>query len=188
VAKIVEVEWVEEEINPPNLVVTAKGEVPTAGYTKPVLDRVSYVNPPQDGIQDYHLKATPPSGVAATVLSQVKATDRWKGYTQEAPWIKGIRVHGVCDGIVVKMFAAASAGKPGSHERTFEGTAKNGNVQDALDDALKQLDKALAEGGVADAQATWKISGVTGQRGGITGSRTAKVTITATRSPDWSQQ
>ena len=52
-------------------------------------------------------------------------------------------------------------------------------------DALKQLDKALGEGGVADALATWTIIGVTGQRGGIDWLHTVKETITATRSPEW---
>ncbi len=183
VAKILDVEYVEEEIKPPNLVVTATGEVPTAGYQKPTLERVTYVVPPSDGIQDYFLRATPPSGVAAQVISKVKATDTWKGYTEKAPWIKGIRVHGASDGVIVKMFS----GEPAAAERTFEGQSDDGQLQAALDGALMQLDKALGEGGVADAMSTWTITKVTGQRGSIAGVRSVKVTITATRTPAWGE-
>ena len=61
-------------------------------------------------------------------------------------------------------------------------------VQGALDNALEQLDKALPEGGVRDAMATWKVAAMTGQRGGIAGLRTVKVTITAVRSPEWQKK
>ena len=185
VAKILDAEYVAEKIQPPNLLVTATGEVPKAGYTKPTLIRVSYVTPPADGIQDYFLLATPPSGPAADVVSKVTARDRWKGFTDEAPWIKGIRVHGVGDGIVVRMFSGATTDDQEENVRRFEGQSNDGKLQAALDDALSQLDKALGEGGVADALATWTITGVTGQRGSIAGLRTVTVTITATRSPEW---
>lgn len=105
VKKILKVEYVIEKINPPNLVVTAMGEVPTGGFEKVKLVRVVYITPPEDGIQDYILFALPPSGPAAQVISQVEAKDTWSGYAKEAPWIKGIRVHGVDHGVVVKMFS-----------------------------------------------------------------------------------
>ena len=70
-------------------------------------------------------------------------------------------------------------------ERTFEGESKEGKFQDALDRAVAELGKALGDGGVSDAQAAWKIAAVTGVSGGITGARSVKVTITATRTPDW---
>lgn len=187
VGKIVGVEYAVEKINPPNLVVTATGEVPTAGYQKPALERVSYVDPPADGIQDYFLRATPPSEVADQVVSKVKATDTWKGYTEEAPWIKGIRVHGTGDGVMVKMFSGEPADEKGKNQRAFEGQSNDGQLQAALDEALTQLDKALGEGGVADAMATWTITKVTGQRGGIAGLHSVKVTITATRTPPWGE-
>ncbi|MBM3997920.1 MAG: hypothetical protein FJ297_00005 [Planctomycetes bacterium] len=105
VKKILKVEYVEEEINPPNLVVTVTGEVPTGGFNKAKLVRVTYVTPPEDGIQDYILFAVPPTGPVIQVISQVEAKDTWKGYTKEGPWIKGLRVHGVDDGVVVKLFS-----------------------------------------------------------------------------------
>ena len=103
IKKILKVAFAIEEIAPPNLVVTVSGQVPTGGYEKAKLVRVVYATPPDDGIQDYVLFAVPPSGFATQVISEVKAADRWKGYEKEAPWLKGIRVHGVDDGVVVKM-------------------------------------------------------------------------------------
>ena len=62
---------------PPNLYVKAIGEVPTGGYTNVKLERAIYVTPPKDGIQDYFLKAVPPSGPAIAVISQVESIDLW---------------------------------------------------------------------------------------------------------------
>ena len=82
------------------LSVLAVGEVPTGGWTKATLTRVTYVKQPEDGIQDYTLRATPPSGPATQVISQVKANDTWP----ELPaWVKGVRIHGAGDGVLVKM-------------------------------------------------------------------------------------
>jgi len=104
VSKILKVEHEEQETAPPNLVVRATGQVSSGGYAKPTLLRATYVTPPTDGIQDYFLVAIPPSDPAIQVISEVKASDTWKGFRKEAPWIKGIRVHGVGEGIGVKMF------------------------------------------------------------------------------------
>ena len=103
VARILKVEVLIQESAPPNLVVSAIGRVPTGGYSNATLVRAVYTKPPADGIQDYFLLATPPSGIATQVLSQVSATDTWPAYTRAAPWLKGIRVHGVGEGVVVKM-------------------------------------------------------------------------------------
>ena len=107
VKKILDVKYAIQTINPPNLVVTAEGQVSTGGFDKDKVQllRVIYAVPPADGIQDYFLVAVPPSGPVTQVISTVTATDTWKGYTKEAPWLKGIRVHGIEDGIVVKMIA-----------------------------------------------------------------------------------
>src|SRR5262245_34600147 len=59
------------EMSKDALTVTAVGEVPTSGYTKPTLTRVTYIKVPDDGIQDYTLRAIAPDGVAAQVISQV---------------------------------------------------------------------------------------------------------------------
>src|ERR1700677_2588933 len=94
VAKILKVELAEQDIEPPNLIVTVTGQVNTGGYTKPRLVRAIYAKPPEDGIQDYFLMAVPPDGIAAQIISEVKASDTWKSFTKEAPWLKGVRIHG----------------------------------------------------------------------------------------------
>jgi hypothetical protein len=82
------------------LTVTVVGEVPTGGYTKPTLTRVTYFRMPDDGIQDYTFQAMPPEGVAAQVISQVTATDKWPALPK---WVKGVRIHGAGQGVLVKM-------------------------------------------------------------------------------------
>jgi hypothetical protein len=75
--------------------------------------------------------------------------------------------------------------KKGGSERYYLGQASDGKLQDALDDALKQLGQDLPEGNVSDASATWRLLDVAGELGGITGARTIKVNIAATRTPPW---
>lgn len=101
--KTLKVEYAAGEIDAANLVVTVTAEVPTGGFEDVKLVRVTYKTPPKDGIQDYILLGVRPTSVVAQVISQVKATDTWD-WTKEAPWITGIRVHGIDDGVVVKMF------------------------------------------------------------------------------------
>lgn len=84
------------------LQVTAVGEVPTGGYSKGTLTRVTYIKQPEDGIQDYTLRATPPAGPATQVISQIKASDTWPALPD---WVKGIRIHGAGDGVLVKMIS-----------------------------------------------------------------------------------
>jgi hypothetical protein len=83
-----------------SLTVMASGEVPTAGFTGPTLTRVTYIKQPADGIQDYTFRAVPPDGVAAQVISHVEASDTWKDMPA---WVKGVRIHGAGDGVLVKM-------------------------------------------------------------------------------------
>jgi hypothetical protein len=118
VTEIIKVDYALEKIRPPNLVVTAVGKVNTGGWTNVQLVRVTYVMAPEDGIQDYILFAVPPSGPAPQVISEVKATNRWERYTEEAPWIKGIRVHGIDKGVLTKMLDSAgqSAGEKPSKD------------------------------------------------------------------------
>ncbi len=83
-----------------SLTVTAVGQVPTGGYTRPTLTRVNYIRRPPDGIQDYTFQATPPAGPATQVISEVKASDTWPAMPA---WLKGVRIRGVGDGVLVKM-------------------------------------------------------------------------------------
>jgi hypothetical protein len=103
VKTILKVEFAIQEIDPPNLVVYATGEVPTGGWSGAKLTRKKYDTPPADGIQDYTLTAVAPTGIVTQALSKVEARDTWSRYTVEAPWLKGVRVHGAGKGVVVKM-------------------------------------------------------------------------------------
>lgn len=84
----------------PQLIITASTTVPTGGY-KANLVRVTYIKQPDDGIQDYNLYLTKPSGFVTQVISEVKASDSIPA--ESAAWMKGVRVHGEGDGVVVKM-------------------------------------------------------------------------------------
>ena len=183
VGKILSVEYDIEKSNPPNLVVRATGQVPTSGYRDEQLVRAVYTKAPADGIQDYYLMATPPNGPAATVLSVVKGKNRWNAYTDEAPWLMGIRVHGIGDGVVLVHFDKSS--KASQQARMFIGVSNKGSLQGALDDAIAQMTKALGEGGVADAQASWEIVNTNGVVGGFAGQNKVTITISAKRVPPW---
>lgn len=103
VKKITKVEYAFLERRPPVLEVTAYGEVPTSGYDpdKVLLTRVLYITPPDDGIQDYTLTAVPPGGIVNPVISTVKGVNKWEA---PAKWVKGVRIHGVDDGVKVVVF------------------------------------------------------------------------------------
>ena len=60
--------------------------------------------------------------------------------------------------------------------RTFKGTAKNGNVQKALDLAIQA---ALQSAPGADRLVEWTLKEVSGRQGGITGLKEATVIIKA---------
>ncbi len=105
VSQISTVNIVFQTINPPNMVVTATGLVPTTGFTDVRLIRAIYVMPPLDGVQDYFLVATPPTGPATTVISTVAASDTYPQVTIAAPWLKGVRIHGVGAGVKTQFFA-----------------------------------------------------------------------------------
>lgn len=95
IKKVVSVDVKIQESDPPTLVVTAVGQVPTGGFSGVKLTRVTYIMPPKDGIQEYTFTAVPPDGPATQALSKVTGVDRWTGYNTAAPWLKGVRVGGV---------------------------------------------------------------------------------------------
>jgi len=174
--------------NPPQLFVAVSGEVPSGGFTDVTLTRVSYRKPPEDGIQDYYLKAVPPTQPAIAVISEVKAQDRWVGMPF---WVKGIRVHGIDDGVkVVKFEQKPEPPKP--VHRQFTGTADAGlgvgssiPFEQALASAVYELQLSLTEGDVKDATATWKLLTTSGKVGSIDNMNRITVTIVAERQPPW---
>ena len=62
----------------------------------------------------------------------------------------------------------------------FTGVSNQRSVQEALADALQQLDQAMAAQGIADNMATWKVVETTGRIGGIAGFNELHVKISAT--------
>lgn len=100
--KILSVDLALQKINPPNLVISAVAEAPTAGYTDAQLHVAQYQTPPKDGIQDCYFTAVRPSGAAAQVVSQVNASAVIIDVESKAPWLRGVRIHGLGKGVVVK--------------------------------------------------------------------------------------
>ena len=82
---------------PPQLTVTAEGEVPTGGWTSPRLNRRVYITAPADSIVEYDFIAIPPSGMATQVLTPISAEDTWAEYP--AQQIVGVRIYGEGGGI-----------------------------------------------------------------------------------------
>ena len=70
-------------------------------------------------------------------------------------------------------------------ERRYEGVSPDGNLQEALGNALQQLQNDIAEGGVRDASASWRLVEIRGQHGGFAGRYSVVAEITATRAPGW---
>jgi hypothetical protein len=60
--------------------------------------------------------------------------------------------------------------------KTFTGTDKRGNLQKALDLAIKAAQDSVTG---ADRQVVWTLKKVSGRRGGIVGFREVTVTIAA---------
>ena len=100
--KINTVEYDFQKSDPPQFVVTASTTVPTGGY-KAELKRVTYAMQPKDGIQDYNLYLIKPDGFVTQVISEVKASDGWQTDRENLAWLKGVRIHGESEGVVVKM-------------------------------------------------------------------------------------
>ncbi len=89
------------------LVVEARGRVPTAGFTDvrllPAVDRAADALPPADGILDLVFLARPPAGPAAQVVSDVVATAVIPDFDPGLGWIKGVRVHGLGEGVIERQ-------------------------------------------------------------------------------------
>ena len=99
---ILKIDYSIQKSLPPTLVVTATGQVPTLGWTNATLHRRIYIVPPADGIWEYDLHATPPSGGAGQVISTIKATNRWHDYNTAV--VKGVRIYGDGPGVKEVLF------------------------------------------------------------------------------------
>ena len=82
---------------PPQLVISVTGKVPTSGWKNGELLAWRYAVAPADGIQDFEFVATPPEGIVLTVVSPICAeldsfvdVDNYWGPEQP---LRGVRVH-----------------------------------------------------------------------------------------------
>lgn len=79
------------------LVVSAKGEVPTGGYTKPHLLFAAHTkrNVPEDGILDVFFMIIPPpiDALVTQAVTPVESTLKIRNYQKKMPWIKAVRLH-----------------------------------------------------------------------------------------------
>jgi hypothetical protein len=96
---------------PPILVVTVQGEIPPKGYQEPQLTRRPSTQPPADGMQEYDFTAVTPDGVEKKIIKHPEATDKWANYAHEAPWLQGVRIYGVANGIKEATLQACRQGQ-----------------------------------------------------------------------------
>lgn len=87
---------------PPQLAITAFGEVSSGGWKNGTLAARHYFVPPADGIWDFDFVATPPTGIAIQVILPITAHTT---LTAPPAWLKGIRVHSATNRIVSRMDA-----------------------------------------------------------------------------------
>ena len=73
-----------------SLAIWAVGSVTSSGWTNARLSPYYYITPPADGIYDFDLEATPPTGIALAVISPIAAT---LVVPTLPSWLKGVRIH-----------------------------------------------------------------------------------------------
>lgn len=101
VREIVEVNaGIDGDEDNPVLVVEVEGLAPTIGWTNVRLEPHVYINPPDDGVQDFDLVGDRPSDAGADALADVEAA--WEGPLQD--WCIGVRVHAVDNLIEDELF------------------------------------------------------------------------------------
>lgn len=103
--ELAEVRSVELRIlqsSPPRLSITVRGVAPTPGYTHLRLRPFQYIQAPPDGIYDYGLVGTPPTGVVPAVTAPVRLTETLPFSSN----LKGVRIHAQ-DSSVTAMIAAS---------------------------------------------------------------------------------
>lgn len=93
--------------DPPQVGITADGEVPTSGWTNPSLSQWFYVVPPDDGIQDFDFVAEPPTGIVLPVVSPIAAfaviPRDPKDYWGKGKPLKGVRIHARENSVVATL-------------------------------------------------------------------------------------
>ena len=95
--------------NPPQLAVSAAGQVSTSGWHSPELAAWRYVTPPEDAIQDFDFLAVPPEGIALTVMrpivAEVVAAADPLNYWGPGKPLLGVRVHAQTNSMVASLIS-----------------------------------------------------------------------------------
>jgi hypothetical protein len=172
---------------PPVVTIHARGQVNSGGWSAPRLVKTAFGEIPADGIQDFEFIATPPSGPATAALQEIEAEFRWDTVLVDAPWLRGIRVHGADEApkeVLLEPDQRAVLAKL----RAFTGVSESGSFEGALEQALSQMNAASAEGGVADGMVTWVLGPVSGRVGGFAGFNELQVVIYVSRTPPWTHE
>ncbi|WP_169979287.1 hypothetical protein [Tautonia rosea] len=93
VKDIIRAECAVEPTDPPSLSVTVTAIDPRALPQHPRIIPGKYESPPDDGIQDFFVVAVPAEGGQPTE-TEFTVKDTWNRFRDEAPWLRGIRIHG----------------------------------------------------------------------------------------------
>ncbi|TGY90566.1 hypothetical protein E5163_05445 [Marinicauda algicola] len=90
VDEVLEIETLEIQDDSPNrLVISARGRTNSDRWSRPRLVARNHVNPPADGIQEFHFFASPPGSVDTRNTPEIKAN----GAVDPVPeWLEGVRV------------------------------------------------------------------------------------------------
>lgn len=94
-----------DKSNPPQLAVSAAGQVSSSGWKDGVLTPMVYVMPPQDGLQDFTFEATPPTEMALDIMLPISGD----GSLAFEPWMKGVRVNAAGNSVEVSFEDTACA-------------------------------------------------------------------------------
>ncbi len=87
--------------HPASLSISVEGQTSTPGFTNFHLEHYVYINPPEDGIYNADMVATPPRGVVIQVISPFEHQEVWENYPAEH--LKGVRIHGATNDVVIML-------------------------------------------------------------------------------------
>jgi len=82
-----------EGTDSPSLVVTVKAIDPQGPPRNPRIIPGRYESPPKDGIQDLFVLADSVGLGGQPAETEFTVNYEWKGFRDEAPWLKAVRVH-----------------------------------------------------------------------------------------------
>jgi hypothetical protein len=151
---------------PATLQVSAYGQTRTGGYTHVRLEPRVYVAPPADGIYEFDFVATPPSGIATTVITPVTATCAHPAHAG----IKGVRVYAETNQIeklITQPIISTDKDAVRSLPATARGYSDKYDLREAMQDAIRQLPDQSA--GEVDHLSHYTVLRMGAEVGGIAG-------------------